>query len=172
LQFKTENSALRSEIAVSKRNTKYFASYLMFREIPGFPMIYYLNSFKKSPPERIIMTQAVGFLFILKIIYQLHDNDGPLSDSRCYLVYFTCHVSCILEKLSSFTSHSLDWMRQILTIVADWNRKNVMLDVDDLGDHAHHFNPSKSYFPSIFRVNIHHRFVISAIYSNVFYVLL
>jgi hypothetical protein len=21
-------------------------------------------------------------------------------------------------------------------------------DVDDLGDHAHHFNPSKSYFPS------------------------
>ena len=38
LQFKTENSALRSEIAVSERNTKYFASYLMFREIPGFPI--------------------------------------------------------------------------------------------------------------------------------------
>ena len=45
-------------------------------------------------------------------------------------------------------------------------------DVDDLGDHAHHFNPSKSYLSSIFRVNIHHRFVITAIYSNVYYVLL
>jgi hypothetical protein len=38
LQFKTENRALRSEIAVSERNTKYFASYLMFLEIPGFPI--------------------------------------------------------------------------------------------------------------------------------------
>jgi hypothetical protein len=34
----TENRALRSEIAVSERNTKYFPSYLMFREISGFPI--------------------------------------------------------------------------------------------------------------------------------------
>ena len=38
LQSKTENHALRSEIAVSERNTKYFACYLMFREIPDFPI--------------------------------------------------------------------------------------------------------------------------------------
>ena len=79
-QFKTEYCALRSEIAISERNTKYFACFLMFREIPRFPIgnpSFRATSIDLSEMSRVsssIMTKAklltnlkLGLLYLFSI---------------------------------------------------------------------------------------------------------